>query len=106
MVRYQCVAASLGESRFFGTVATGEGESEQPHGPRRIGIEFVGTLQYLYGVRSFPKAGVQVTIAGQHHRVVRQQADRLLAHRPCRPVLHLGVSEGFTYDLSKTIVGG
>ena len=46
---------------------------------------------------TFPMTGAQIV------SVLEEQCQPTASSRP---FLHLGVSEGFTYDLAKTIVGG
>jgi 5'-nucleotidase len=48
-------------------------------------------------LKTFPMTGAQIV------SVLEEQCQPSFASRP---FLHLGVSEGFTYDLSKTIVAG
>ncbi|MDH3300247.1 MAG: bifunctional metallophosphatase/5'-nucleotidase [Acidimicrobiia bacterium] len=73
-------ASSSGEGD--GVVTFGEAQTFQPFGNT---------------VLTFPMTGAQII------SVLEEQCQPDFASRP---FLHLGVSEGFTYDLAKTIVGG
>lgn len=80
-VRSDLLFASSPEGEGDGVVTFGEAFTFQPFG---------NTL------RTFPMTGEQIITALQQQ--CQPPGDR--------PFLHLGVSEGFTYDLSKTIVDG
>ena len=73
----------------------------------RSGAELVdGIVTYAEAFNVQPFSNILMTIpmtGAQIEAVLRQQCQPAGVSRP---FLHLGVSAGFTYDLSKTIVGG
>jgi 5'-nucleotidase len=73
----------------------------------RSGAELVdGIVTYAEAFNVQPFSNILMTIpmtGAQIEAVLRQQCQPAGVSRP---FLHLGVSTGFTYDLSKTIVGG
>ena len=71
--------------------SAGEGEGVVTFGEAFTFQPFGNTL------KTFPMTGAQIV------SVLEEQCQPSFASRP---FLHLGVSEGFTYDLSKTIVAG
>lgn len=67
-------------------------------------VDGVVTFAEAFNVQPFSNILMTIPMTGAQIEVVlRQQCQPLTASRP---FLHLGVSAGFTYDLSKTIVAG
>jgi 5'-nucleotidase len=71
--------------------SAGEGDGVVTFGEAFTFLPFGNTL------KTFPMTGAQIVA------VLEEQCQPIVSSRP---FLHLGVSEGFTYDLAKTIVAG
>jgi 5'-nucleotidase len=65
-----------------------------------------GVVTYREGFTFQPFSNILITVpmtGAEIEAVLRQQCQPFRANGQARPVLHLGVSEGFTYDLAWTI---
>jgi 5'-nucleotidase len=70
------------------------------------GAEGPGVVTYEEAFNVQPFSNILMTFPMTGAQIVGVLEDQCQPAGASRPFLHLGVSEGFTYDLAKTIVGG
>jgi 5'-nucleotidase len=70
------------------------------------GAEAPGVVTYEEAFNVQPFSNILMTFPMTGAQIVGVLEDQCQPAGASRPFLHLGVSEGFTYDLAKTIVGG